>query len=62
MLITAEILLASVVFLGIIYLEAQLLYNYKLSSLCNKYLILIDLLSSVYHYQSPDTHHVCSKT
>jgi len=28
-LITAEILLASVVFLGIIYLEAQLLYNYK---------------------------------
>ena len=29
MLITAEILLASVVFLGIIYLEAQLLYNYK---------------------------------
>ena len=29
MLITAEILLASVVFLGIIYLETQLLYNYK---------------------------------
>ena len=29
MLITAEILLASVVFLGIIYLEEQLLYNYK---------------------------------
>ena len=29
MLITAEILLASVVFLGIIYLDAQLLYNYK---------------------------------
>ena len=62
MLITAEILLASVAFLGIIYLEAQLLYNYKLSLLCNKYLILIDLLSSVYHYQSPDIHHDCSKT
>ena len=30
MLITTEILLTSVVFLGIIYLEAQLLYNYKL--------------------------------
>ena len=29
MLITAEILLASVVFLGIIYLEAKLLYSYK---------------------------------
>ncbi len=29
MLITAEILLASVAFLGIIYLEAQLLYSYK---------------------------------
>ena len=29
MLITAESLLASVAFLGIIYLEAQILYNYK---------------------------------
>ena len=29
MLITAEILLASVAFLGVIYLEAKLLYSYK---------------------------------
>ena len=29
MLITAEILLASVAFLGIIYLETKLLYGYK---------------------------------
>ncbi len=29
MLVTTEILLASVAFLGIIYLEAKLLYSYK---------------------------------
>jgi len=29
MLVVSEILLASVVFLGIIYAETQLLYNYK---------------------------------
>jgi len=29
MLVVSEIMLASVVFLGIIYVETQLLYNYK---------------------------------
>ena len=46
MLVVSEIMLASVVFLGIIYVETRLLYNYKNHSFGINYMNITSFLPS----------------